>query len=202
MYQLKNFDLNFNSIKGLSEESINEHLGLYKGYLNNTNMILEFLSSEESKDANPYQLSEMRRRLSFEFNGMKNHEYYFEQLVGGPRQDPGCPLGKKITAQWGSTEAWMADITTLAKTRGVGWAITYYDPSADLLINSWVDEQHLGHLNSLPFIFGVDMWEHSFVTDYQPSGKGQYIEDYLHSVNFDIVCERYQKAAGINNTCE
>ena len=72
----------------------------------------------------------------------------------------------------------------LAKTRGVGWAIMGYDKDAKKLVNYWVDEQHLGHLNSVQYIVGIDMWEHAFVFDYQPSGKAEYIDDYFANLNW------------------
>ena len=61
-------------------------------------------------------------------------------------------------------------------------------------MTTWVDEQHLGHLNSAQFIFGIDMWEHSYVADYQPSGKKQYIEDYFVNVNWSVVENLYKQA--------
>ena len=188
MYNVQTF--NIPELKGISQTNIKEHLGLYAGYVTNTNKILEAL---EAETIDAYGLAEMQRRLSFEFNGMKNHEYYFSQL-----EDEACaldlesPLAKKIIEQWGSIEEWKEDFTTLAKTRGVGWAILGYDIDCERLLNYWVDEQHLGHLNSIRYIFGMDMWEHAFVADYQPSGKGQYIDDYIAQVNWNVVSGRYQ----------
>ena len=71
-------------LKGISEKNIEEHLKLYAGYVKNANLILEKIE-ELSKDAdkNAYLLGELSRRFSFEFNGIYNHEYYFEQFEGG-----------------------------------------------------------------------------------------------------------------------
>ncbi len=187
-------------VAGLSPESITEHLGLYKGYVTNTNKVLEAMSN--TSDIDSYAVAEMQRRLSFEFNGMKNHEYYFEQLEGGPNSSEDCPFKAQTEKQYGSWDNWAADIKRIAKTRGVGWAVTYFDPTSGELINSWVDEQHLGHLNSLQFIFGIDMWEHSFVADYQPSGKGRYIDDYVSAVNWDVVGGRLRKALASCSDCD
>jgi len=188
MYPIQTFTIP--ELKGISQTNIDEHLGLYAGYVNNTNKILEALQADM---IDAYALAEMHRRLSFEFNGMKNHEYYFSQIEDAPADiNSESALAMKIADQWGSFEEWNEDFTTLAKTRGVGWAILGYDAEADRLINYWVDEQHLGHLNSVRFVFGIDMWEHAFVADYQPSGKSQYIEDYFENVNWKIVEERYE----------
>jgi superoxide dismutase len=31
------------------------------------------------------------------------------------------------------------------------------------------------------------MWEHSFVADYQPSGKKQYVEDFFENLNWNVI---------------
>lgn len=183
MYTEKTF--NIPELQGISNTNIEEHLGLYHGYVKNTNMIL---TSIQNGDVDGYALSELQRRFSFEYNGMKNHEYYFESLEGGAQDlDPESPLSQAISQEWGSFDVWLERIKEIAKTRGVGWAVLGYDKDADQLLNYWVEEQHWGHLNSVQYIVGIDMWEHAFVADYQPSGKGQYIDDYFASVNWKNV---------------
>lgn len=194
MFTPKKF--NIGEIKGISKETIEEHLKLYEGYVKNVNLIQEKLESlKKDKDTNLYLIQELHRRFSFEFNGMRNHEYYFEQLEGGEKLiDPNSSLVKKIESVWGSYENWLTDFKTLCLTRGIGWAVLWYDPQTDTLINSWVDEQHLGHLNGLCFIYGIDMWEHSYLMDYTPSEKKNYVESYINATNHTVSEERFQKA--------
>ncbi len=188
MYTAHTFSLP--ALTGISTENIAEHLKLYTGYVTNTNKILTDL---ENPSLDTYAKSELQRRFSFEFNGMKNHEYYFHSLEGGAQELASTTkLYKKITEQWGSFEAWLELFKNVAKTRGVGWAILYYDREQDLLLNTWVDEQHLGHLNSCQYIVGIDMWEHAYVADYQPSGKAQYINDYCININWTGVGEIFE----------
>jgi len=177
---------------GISQQNIDEHLKLYAGYVKNTNAILGAMDGE---DTPPYALAEMQRRFGFEYNGMKNHEYYFGSLEGGHTQiNEESALAQKINEQWDSFDAWLDRFKTIAKKRGVGWAILYYDRDNDRLLNTWVDEQHLGHLNSAQYIVGIDMWEHAFVADYQPSGKGQYIEDYFKNINWSHAENLFENA--------
>jgi len=190
---------NIPKLKGLSEKSIEEHLKLYAGYVKNANAILEKIPEYEgyTKEDSfaPYVIGELGRRFSFEYNGMRNHEVYFESLSGGstPLTKDG-PLAKAIEDEWGSVDAWLARFKALATTRGVGWAMLYYDKKAGRLISSWVDEQHLGQLNGCETILALDMWEHSFVYDYQPSGKKQYIEDFFENLNWGVIEENFKKA--------
>jgi len=188
-YEEKKFDIP--ELKGISAKNIEEHLKLYSGYVKNTNNILdevEKLSSENTSD-NLYLITEMQRRFSFEFNGMRNHEYYFSSFEGGPSEISEGDLKFMIEKEWGSFEKWLELFKALAKTRGVGWVNLYYDKKTDRLVNGWVDEQHLGHLNGLAPVLCLDMWEHSFVADYQPSGKGQYIEDFFVNLNWKKIEE-------------
>jgi Fe-Mn family superoxide dismutase len=179
---------NIPQLQGISATTIAEHIKLYEGYVKHANLILEKIESLKGNADSAYELSETRRRFGFEFDGMRNHELYFGALEGAAEALSGdSKLSQKISNDFGSFENWINDFKTLAKTRGIGWAILYYDKTTDSLLNSWVDEQHLGHLVGLTPILALDMWEHSFVADYQPSGKPKYIDDYLSQINWAFV---------------
>ena len=175
-------------LAGISSKSISEHLKLYAGYVKSTNLILEKIKEYSSEgDKHTYVLGELQRRFSFEFNGMRNHEYYFKSLEGGATpHTPNGILQHEIEKEWGSWETWLARFKTIAATRGVGWAILYYDPIARRLTNAWIDEQHLGQLNGLSYIVGIDMWEHSYYMDYGTEKK-KYIEAFLANLNWNVV---------------
>ena len=167
LFEEKKF--NIPKLQGISEKTIEEHLKLYAGYVKNSNELLDS--------------AEYNRRFPFEFNGMRHHEVYFSHFEGGPTplstESPLIQAGLSVER-----------VKELALTRGVGWAMVYYDPNSNQLIHSWVDEQHLGQLSQCVPILALDMWEHSFVADYQPSGKKQYIEDFFLNLNWQT-CENY-----------
>lgn len=191
MYTPKTFTIP--TLVGISETTIAEHIKLYEGYVKHVNLIQAHLAEFKTKgDEYVYEIGELNRRFAFEFNGMKNHEYYFEQLEGATKElNPESSFGKQVVTQWETIENFLTDIKQVAKTRGIGWAIVWKDRSTDELVLNWIDEQHLGQLNSCDFIFGIDMWEHSYVADYQPSGKGKYIDDYTANVNWEVVEARF-----------
>ncbi len=181
------------TLKGISSKNIEEHLKLYSGYVKNANLVSKKIV-ELSKDYenNSYLIGELNRRFSFEFNGMMNHKYYFEQFTGLiDNKDEKSSLFVQITRQWGSIDEWIKEFKNLALTRGIGWAMLYFDPISSCLINSWVDEQHLGQLNGCKTILALDMWEHSYVSDYLPSGKKQYIEDFFSNIDWKIIEGRF-----------
>ena len=183
-------------LKGISTKTTEEHLKLYAGYVKNANGILDTIE-ELAKDSekNAYVLGELQRRFGFEFDGMRNHEYYFHSFEGGSMQlESDSALKAAIAKEWGTFDGWLARFKAIAMTRGVGWAILYFDPQEKRLLNAWIDEQHLGHLTGLQPILALDMWEHSFVADYQPSGKKAYVEDFFANLNWSVIEGNFKKA--------
>lgn len=178
MQKFEEKKFNIPKLKGISEKNIEEHLKLYAGYVKNINSILE----------------QENVKLGFEFNGMRNHEYYFACFENGPKNlNENSELKNQIEKDFGDFGKWLEKFKTLAATRGVGWAMLYYDPSTKQLLNAWVDEHHLGQLNGCKTILALDMWEHAFVADYQPSGKKQYIEDFFENLNWQKIEENFSK---------
>ena len=191
---------NIPALKGISAKTMEEHLKLYAGYVKHSNLVLEKIE-ELKKDAekNAYALGEVMRRLGFEFNGMRNHEVYFRSLENGPKalsQKSG--LANVLGERFGSFDVWLAEFKSIALTRGIGWAMLYYDPASKQLLNAWVDEQHLGQLQNCALILGLDMWEHSYVADFQPSGKKQYVEDFFVNLNWSVIEGNLKKFSSQN----
>lgn len=183
-------------LKGISAKTIEEHLKLYTGYVKHANLVLSKIKElKQNAEVNAYALAEVNRRFGFEFNGMRNHEVYFKSLEGGSTSlTAGGPLHKAIETTWDSFDVWLAEFKAIALTRGIGWAMLYYDPASKQLLNAWVDEQHLGQLQACTLILGLDMWEHSFVFDYQPSGKKQYVEDFFANLNWSVLERNFANA--------
>lgn len=190
-YEIKNF--NIPELKDISSKTIEEHLKLYSGYVKHTNLILEKVKElSENREDNSYLIGELRRRFGFEFDGMRNHEYYFESFEGGSLElGKESKLFKLIEESFGSFENWLNEFKYLAKTRGVGWAILYFDDRNSNLLNTWVDEQQSGHLMGLKPVVTLDMWEHSFVIDFPPSEKAKYIEAFFDNLNWKVISDRF-----------
>lgn len=190
---------NIGELKGISAKNIEEHLKLYAGYVKNTNLILEKIPEYEgyAKEDTfaPYVVSEIQRRFSFEFNGMRNHEYYFKSLEGGKKSlGTNSQLKKALEKQTSSFDAWLEGFKMLAMTRGVGWAVLGYDKQTEQFVHIWIDEQHLGQLNGVSWILCIDMWEHAYVYDYPTSEKKKYVEAFFENLNWEVVEENFLKA--------
>lgn len=187
---------NIPELVGISAKTIAEHLKLYAGYVKHCNLILqkiaELSATPEDATTNTYLIGELRRRLGFEFGGLRNHEYYFHQLEGGAVElAVESELKTKIIEQWGSFDVWLAEFKQLAMTRGIGWAFLYKDMKTGNLLNAWVGEQHDGHLTGLTPILALDMWEHSYMLDVPPSEKKSYVEAFFKNLNWSVVEGRF-----------
>jgi Fe-Mn family superoxide dismutase len=193
MYTEQSFSIP--ALRGISQKTIEEHLKLYAGYVKNANLVRDHiaeLSKESEKYA--YELGELQRRFSFEWGGMRNHECYFALLQSTDAPDMDSVLVKAIEAQWGSLEQWKARFQALALTRGIGWAMLYWDPTDKKLVHGWVDEQHLGQLAGCRLVIALDMWEHSYVADYFPSGKKQYVQDFMDQMSWKQAQANFEAA--------
>ncbi|MFN4181431.1 MAG: superoxide dismutase [Candidatus Paceibacteria bacterium] len=196
MQKFEERKFNLIDLQGISAKNIEEHLKLYAGYVKNANFIQEKVAElMHDADNNAYILGELERRFSFEFNGMRNHEYYFASLEGGPSKPTNdSKLKQKIEDQFGTFDAWLDGYKRLAMTRGVGWAMLYYDKHTNQLVHAWVDEQHLGQLNGCQVILALDMWEHAYVYDYPTSEKKKYIDAFFANLNWSVIEENFERA--------
>lgn len=187
-------EFNIPKLNGISEKTMEEHLKLYKGYVNNTNTIFNKLFELKNEpEKNAFVLGELQRRLGFEFGGMRNHEYYFSSLSGGNKEiNKEGAFYKAVEKEWGSFDVFLDHFKFVAMTRGIGWTMLYYDKLSNKLIISWLDEQHVGHLAGTSIVLALDMWEHSYYLDYTPAEKKNYIESFFKNLNWEVIESNYQ----------
>jgi Fe-Mn family superoxide dismutase len=190
-YSARTFELP--ELKGLSKKQIEVHLALYEGYVKHANLIQQKIQElrEQDPEGNAYLMAELRRRFSFEFDGMRMHEYYFEQFEGGGKLTMEQPLLDAVNAKYGSWPAFIDHVKEVCGTRGIGWTVVYYDPAVRSLHTAWVNDHELGQLAGLPILLAVDMWEHAYMVDYVPADKKSYVEAFLENVNWDVVEKRF-----------
>lgn len=189
-YTAKTFQLG--ELKGLSAKQIEVHLGLYAGYVKHVNVLNDTLQSlMQDSEKNAYALSEVKRRLGFEFNGMRLHEYYFEQFEKTSGELTG--LHESLANQFGSFEAWKAEFMAVGKMRGIGWALLVEDDRTGDLMNVWVSDHEFGQLGGQKILLAMDVWEHAFMVDYVPSERGKYIDAFFENLDWQVVEQRFVK---------
>jgi Fe-Mn family superoxide dismutase len=175
---------------GFSETLLKNHFTLYQGYVTNTNKVLDILEQmlKEGKTATP-EYAELKRRIGWEFNGMRLHELYFENLGGNAPLDAGGKLARKMAESFGGVEAWERDFRATGAMRGIGWAVLYQDTVNGRLINFWVNEHDVGHPAGCTPVLIMDIFEHAFMLDYGLK-RADYIDAFFSNIDWKPVESR------------
>ncbi len=179
-------------MQGFSETLLKNHFTLYQGYVTNTNKVLETLDRmlKENKTGAP-EYAELKRRLGWEFNGMRLHELYFDNLGGGSPLNKNGKLGQKLIDNFGSIESWEKDFRATGSMRGIGWCVLYQDTSDGRLINFWINEHDVSHPAGCNPLLIMDVFEHAYLTDYGLK-RADYIEAFMKNANWSIVENRIE----------
>jgi Fe-Mn family superoxide dismutase len=189
MYQAKDYG-SLIGMKGFSETLLKNHFTLYQGYVTNTNKLSEILVEmhKGGKTSVP-EYAELKRRFGWEFNGMRLHEYYFENLGGSGQINASGPLAQKLSKAFGSVQNWESDFRGVGAMRGIGWGALYQDDPSGNLFNVWINEHDVGHLVGCRPLLILDVFEHAFMIDYGLK-RADYIQAFFQNVKWDAVEKR------------
>jgi len=186
-YEAKNYERLLGT-EGLSDSLLKNHFALYQGYVTNVNKLLQEL---EAPDKSSPQYAELKRRFGWEFNGLRLHELYFENMVkNGVALDNQSSFHQKIISNFGSFGAWLNDFKATGTMRGIGWVILYRDPISNRLFNTWVNEHDKGHLAGAIPLLVLDVFEHAYVLDYGLK-RADYIEAFLVALDWSVIQNRF-----------
>jgi Fe-Mn family superoxide dismutase len=194
------------NIGQISNEAMQMHFKLYEGYVNNLNLLLdrfeqlkaEFLK-EKTDPCCVVEFNELHRRFGWEWNGVRNHELFFETLSPNPSpkergtEQQALVFSEKLKQafqdNFGSFENWKKDFVQLCKARGMGWVILAQDNKTGELLNTFVNEHDAGMLADVKIIFLIDMFEHAYVGDFG-SDRIPYINSIFEHVDWEVVEKR------------
>jgi Fe-Mn family superoxide dismutase len=173
-------------LDGISRASVEAHYKLYEGYVAKRNEILGQLGGADRSSANQTysELRALKVELSFAVGGIKNHEVYFEHL-GGDGGDPRDAIADLIARDFGSADAWRADLKATGMA-GRGWAWTAYDWDEGRLFNYIGDAQNTYPIwNATPLV-ALDVYEHAYFLDFQTDRAG-YIDRFFDNLDWAVV---------------
>ncbi len=195
-YTAKKWSLS--GLEGISDRTLETHFHLYEGYVEHVNLLNEQLTARveaHTAVATDMAFAEIERRLGFEYNGMRLHEYYFDNLRRpGGGASAGAKLDSALRQSYGDFSTWQKAFSAVGAMRGVGWAIRYQDPTSGRLSNHWITLHEVGNVAGFVPILVMDVWEHAYMLDYKPSDRGKYIEAFFANVDWDIVEARLADA--------
>jgi Fe-Mn family superoxide dismutase len=173
-------------LDGISRASIEAHYKLYQGYVSKRNEVLSRLAGVDLAAANQAysDVRALKVDLTFAIGGIKNHEVYFAHL-GGEGGEPTGAIGDLIVRDFGSVEAWRADLKATGMAAR-GWAWTAYDWDERRLFNYIGDAQNTFPVWNATLLVALDVYEHAYFLDYQ-TDRASYIEAFLANLDWDAV---------------
>jgi len=192
-YTARPVDPRLHNLNGISANQIDQHYTLYQGYVNKTNELWGSLETADRSKANQTYsaIREMKVELSFAWDGVILHEYYFENLGGGGGNPPD-EVRKALEAAYGSYEAWVEDF----KASGIsarGWVICSWDPKAGKVFNYIADAHNsFGIWNAVPLLV-LDTYEHAYMVDYGVR-RPPYIDAFMNNIDWHVVAQRLAAA--------
>ena len=173
-------------LDGISRQTIEAHYKLYQGYVAKRNEILGRLAGVDLSAANQTysELRELKVELTFAIGGIKNHELYFEHL-GGVGGDPKGAFGELVTRDFGSVDAWRADLKATG-IAGRGWAWTAYDWDEGRLFNYIGDAQNSFPVWNASPLVALDVYEHAYFIDYG-TDRSAYIDAFFANLDYAVI---------------
>ncbi len=176
-------------LKGFSKELLTNHFKLYEGYVEHTNKLFEILLWQDKDSA---KFDELKRRFGWEFNGMRLHEYYFDNL-GEHTPLKKSSLRDTIEKDFGGLPQWETDFRATGACRGIGWAVLCRDHWTGSVFNIWINEHDVGILAGCSPLLVLDVFEHAYLLDYGLERK-DYIDTFMNSIRWEIAAERFDNA--------
>ena len=194
MYEAKNFERLLGT-EGFSDALLRNHFILYEGYVSNTNTLLKKMNEIRNdrlngNDDRKEESAEFHRRYGWEYNGMKLHELYFENMAREKVElDSKSDFGKKIIERFGTYEAFVHNFTkNVGMFRGIGWvALIERDGTLGVI---WINEHNEGVLVNSKILLVMDVFEHAFALDYGLK-RADYIAAFWNAIDWSVVEKRF-----------
>jgi Fe-Mn family superoxide dismutase len=191
VYKAKDYSYLLGRMKGFNDNLLSMHFKLYEGYVKNTNLLIQSLEDLKNKgDISGVAFGALKHRLGWEYDGMKLHELYFENLGGVKQISQTSALYQHLIKDFGSYEAWKKDFIATGLMRGIGWVVLYQDKIKNRLFNVWVNEHDVGHLAGGKLLVVMDVWEHAYITEYGLD-RAKYINAFFDALDWTVVEKRY-----------
>ncbi|WP_373532761.1 Fe-Mn family superoxide dismutase [Vampirovibrio sp.] len=190
--QAKTFP-NLSTVEGISQNQLEQHLGLYKGYVGKINDIETQIHAMqpdlEKMNATYSPYRELHAEQTYALNGVILHEYYFENIGGAKKKATETEMVHKIfTQEFGTWDNYVNHLLAVGKSSR-GWALTGYNMRDHRIHNYGLDLHNQGvPVNVIPLLV-LDVYEHAYMIDFGTK-RPAYLEAFMNNVNWAVVDDR------------
>lgn len=128
--------------------------------------------------------------------GVFNHQFYFSNLANPSPSQPEGLLGQSIDKEFGSFSSFQSQFKTAAlSVFGSGYSWLVVNGIGQLVIITTQNQDTPLPLNLYP-ILNLDVWEHAYYLKHY-NLRGDYIDDWFHVVNWNLVNKRFMGYFGL-----
>ncbi len=162
----------------------------HAAYVKGANDTLEKLAAAREK-GDFGAIVGLEKTFAFHLSGHTLHTLYWQNLSGDGGGKPGGALGAAIDADFGSFDAFKAQLTqATGTTQGSGWGVLSFDSLGKrLTVQQVYDHQGNVGIGNTPLLV-FDAWEHAFYLQYK-NVKPDYVAALWNIVNWADVAARY-----------
>jgi superoxide dismutase, Fe-Mn family len=198
-YKLPDLEYDYGALEPhITGEIMELHHGKHHAaYVEKANEALDKL--EDARDHKDFALLPgLEKSLSFNLSGHVLHSIFWQNLAPGGGDTPSGELARAIARDFGSFEAFKAQLTEVASTvMGSGWAALVYEPLAGQLLTSQIYDHQSNLSQGGIALMVIDAWEHAYYLQYR-NQKAAFFKAVWNLWNWDDVAERYQAAQAVN----
>ncbi len=175
---------------GLSAPLLENHLGLYKGYVDKVNAAEKYFRSYTQGELDAAHA----KNLAFGLNGMALHDIYFTNMNSDSSKRSRA-LNKAIDRDFGSFDNYLKNLANIAR-QSKGWSLTCYNLLSEKLINYGIATHSDNFPNFVVPILVLDVYEHAYDKDFgvTAAGKDKYLEIFTRIIDWDVVSRRFNSA--------
>ena len=196
--QSKNIDLKTDF---LSPANVQNHVNLYKDYVEKFNRASAGLDSVDKAGANsnhsPFR--SLKIDETFNMNGAYLHELYFAN-IGDAQSRIGMDTLSfmRLNRDFGTFDDWQRDFIACGKSARCGWVVTYLNMYTQSYMNCAID-LHSEHVpvGMYPVIV-MDVWQHAYYRDYLKD-VDSYMLAMMKQLKWSVIEKRFEKADRILN---
>jgi Fe-Mn family superoxide dismutase len=198
-YVLPDLDYDFGALEPhISGEIMELHHGKHHAaYVEKANEVLDKL--EDARARKDFSLlAGLEKSLAFNLSGHVLHSIFWKNLTPGGGDAPSGELARSIARDFGSFEAFKAQLTEVASTvMGSGWAALVYEPIAGQLLTCQIYDHQSNLSQGGIALMVIDAWEHAYYLQYR-NQKQAFFKAVWNLWNWDDVAARFEAAQVVN----
>lgn len=182
----------------IDEETLRLHHDKHhQSYVSGLNKAEEELA--KARQSGDYSLiKHWEKNAAFHGSGHILHTLFWENLTpkSQAKAKPSGHLAEAIERDFGSFDAFKAQFTAATiEVEGSGWGVLAYRPmDGKLVVLQAEKHQNLTQWGAQPLLV-FDVWEHAYYLKYK-NARADFVKALWDIVNWDVVGERYCRAAG------